>query len=120
MISVVVPNLNEERYLRKFLGSLCYQSEKNFEVIIIDGGSTDQSLEICELFKDRLCLRVVVDKTPNIGFIRNLGAKLTGLGENINQGTLLTISGSSRKVSQIRPILKNLRTMSLNLIEQRF
>jgi len=74
VISVVVPNLNEERYLRKFLLSLCTQSYPFFEVIVVDGGSTDRSLEILDEFKHKLALRVLTDKTPNIGHVRNTGS----------------------------------------------
>jgi len=76
MISIVVPNLNEERYLRKFLISLTRQTEKDFEVIVIDGGSTDGSLEICSQFKRKLCLSVIINRKRNIGYVRNVGCSI--------------------------------------------
>ena len=74
MISIVAPNLNEAEYLRKFLGSLCQQSVNDFEVIIVDGGSTDESIDICLSFQDKLWLTVIQDETRNIGYVRNCGA----------------------------------------------
>lgn len=75
MISVVVPNLNEAPFLRKFLISLERQSCQDFEVFVIDGGSTDGGLEILDEFHEKgMDLSYVVDKTRNIGYIRNLGA----------------------------------------------
>mgnify|MGYP001059217705 CR=1 FL=1 len=71
-ISVVVPNLNEAKYLPTFLDSLRSQTYKNFEVIIVDGGSTDGSIRIAEGYG---FARVIVDKTRNIGYIRNVAAK---------------------------------------------
>lgn len=74
-ISLIVPNLNEAPYLRKFLWSLAAQRFGDFELILIDGGSTDESLEICERFQGKFPIRILIDRTPNIGFIRNLGSK---------------------------------------------
>lgn len=77
-ISVVVPNLNEAKYLRKFLMSLVHQEYRDFEIIMVDGGSTDGSLEIAEEFSEDLLrgrLFVVVDRKRNIGYIRNCGSE---------------------------------------------
>lgn len=75
MISIVVPNLNEAPFLRKFLISLERQSCQDFEVIVVDGGSTDGSQEILEEFTHRLNLSWVENFKRNIGFVRNVGAK---------------------------------------------
>ena len=37
--SVIIPTLNEENYLPKLLNDLKVQKEKNFEVVLVDGGS---------------------------------------------------------------------------------
>jgi glycosyltransferase involved in cell wall biosynthesis len=47
-ISVIVPVYNVELYLRKCLDSLLTQTFQNFEVLLINDGSTDGSLSICE------------------------------------------------------------------------
>ncbi|MGQ9624783.1 MAG: glycosyltransferase family 2 protein [Candidatus Bathycorpusculaceae bacterium] len=71
-LSVVAPNLNEAKYLPAFLASLELQTFKDWELIVVDGGSTDGSLHILRSFKKA---KVVIDKTRNIGYIRNVGAK---------------------------------------------
>jgi glycosyltransferase involved in cell wall biosynthesis len=73
-ISVVAPNLDEERFLPCFLNSLANQTFKDFEVVIVDGGSKDRSLSIIGSFRKRLRMRVVIDRTRNIGYVRNIGA----------------------------------------------
>ena len=71
MISLIAPNLNEAKYLPTFLKSLESQTHQDFQLIIIDGGSTDGSVQIAEGFGRA---RVVVDETRNIGYIRNVGS----------------------------------------------
>ncbi|MDP8584535.1 glycosyltransferase family 2 protein, partial [Listeria innocua] len=55
LVSVIVPIYNVEKYLKNFLDSLINQSYENLEIILIDDGSTDNSLNICRGYslKDR-------------------------------------------------------------------
>lgn len=46
MVSIIVPNYNHEQYLRKRLDSIFNQSYQDFEVILLDDASTDNSVEI--------------------------------------------------------------------------
>lgn len=74
-ISIVAPNLNEARFLPVFLNSLNRQTFRNFEVIIVDGGSTDGSLKIIRRYASRMRIKIIIDHTRNIGYIRNQGAR---------------------------------------------
>lgn len=47
-VSVIIPTLNEEKRIGLLLDSLKKQTVKPYEVIIVDGGSTDNTLDICE------------------------------------------------------------------------
>ncbi len=47
-ISVVIPVYNSQKYLEKCLDSVLNQTYNNFEVILIDDGSTDSSFELCQ------------------------------------------------------------------------
>lgn len=51
-ISVIIPIYNAEKYLSKCLKSIQQQTNKDFEVILVDDGSTDQSDQICREFAD--------------------------------------------------------------------
>lgn len=48
LISVIIPVYNSESTIRKCLESLIHQTYTNYEVLIIDDGSTDNSLDICK------------------------------------------------------------------------
>lgn len=52
-ISIIVPVYNVEKYLRECLKSICKQTYSDFEVLLIDDGSTDNSYEICKEFSDK-------------------------------------------------------------------
>lgn len=49
-VSLIIPVYNAEKWLKKCLDSIINQTYKNYEVIIIDDGSTDKSAEICDYY----------------------------------------------------------------------
>ena len=51
--SIIVPNYNQDHYIKECLNSLVKQKYKNFEIIIIDGGSTDNSKKIIKDYAKR-------------------------------------------------------------------
>ncbi len=57
LISIVIPTLNSEKYLPMCLSSISRQSFKNYEVIIVDSFSTDETLKIARKFKVNKILR---------------------------------------------------------------
>ena len=52
-ISVIVPVYNAEKYLVECLESLVKQTYQNFEIILVNDGSTDNSSKICEEYKKK-------------------------------------------------------------------
>ena len=50
-VSVIIPVFNSEKYISQCLDSICSQTLKDIEIICIDDGSTDSSLEIIKLWK---------------------------------------------------------------------
>jgi glycosyltransferase involved in cell wall biosynthesis len=52
--SIIIPNYNKEEYVRETLESIFNQTYKNYEVIVIDDGSTDKSIEIIKEFDIKL------------------------------------------------------------------
>lgn len=53
LISVVVASYNYEHYIRETLDSMVKQTDSNFEVIIVDDGSKDNSIEVIKQYVDR-------------------------------------------------------------------
>lgn len=52
MISIVVPVYNAEKYLHRCIDSILKQTFSNFELLLIDDGSTDQSGVICDNYSN--------------------------------------------------------------------
>ena len=55
MVSVIIPCYNCEKYLEEALQSAFNQTYKNYEVVVVDDGSTSNAVaEICRKYKDKL------------------------------------------------------------------
>lgn len=73
-VSIVIPAYNEEKYLLLALQSLVsLQTQKNFEVIVVDNSSTDNTAQVAGNFQDKLHLRVIFEKTKGRGAARKRG-----------------------------------------------
>lgn len=71
-ISVIIPVYNKANFLAKTLQSVFDQKFKDFEVIIVNDGSTDNSLELIEQFKDKR-LQVFNQGNQGASMARNFG-----------------------------------------------
>ena len=79
-VSVVVPIYNVEKYLPKCIETIQTQSYENLEIILVNDGSTDSCLKICEKYKkDDERIIIVNKKNGGLSDARNYGIeKATG------------------------------------------
>ncbi|WP_214714320.1 glycosyltransferase [Exiguobacterium sp. s151] len=76
-ISVIIPVYNMEKSLEKCLESVLNQSYSNFELILVDDGSSDQSYEICSsLAKKDYRIKVIRTENRGSGPARNTGINI--------------------------------------------
>ena len=75
IFSIIIPTLNEERYLPNLLNDLDNQQTRNFEVIIVDGKSEDQTREEALQFARKFPFKFIQSPKRNLSYQRNLGAK---------------------------------------------
>lgn len=78
--SIVIPALNEEKYLPLLLSDLSKQTFKDFEVIVVDGKSEDKTVEVAKSFNKTLPkITIFTSNRRHVCTQRNLGArKATG------------------------------------------
>lgn len=75
--SIIVPVYNVEKYLEKCLKSIQNQTYDNFEVIIVNDGSTDNSKEIIKTFEKDARFKSFNKKNGGLSDARNYGIKYT-------------------------------------------
>lgn len=73
--SIVIPTLNEENFLPKLLSDLTKQKEKNFEVIIADSISDDNTKECIVPYEKKLKLNFIQTRQKNVASQRNYGSE---------------------------------------------
>jgi glycosyltransferase involved in cell wall biosynthesis len=75
-VSVIIPVYNVEKYLKKCLDSVINQTLKEIEIIIVNDGSTDSSLKICQEYeqKDKR-IHLINQKNSGLGIARNNAIK---------------------------------------------
>lgn len=76
LISVIIPIYNGEKQLSRCLESIINQTYMNLEVILVNDGSTDKTLEICHEYKKNDNRIIIIDKkNEGVSVARNSGLK---------------------------------------------
>ena len=76
LISVIIPVYNVENYLRQCLDSIINQTLKDIEIICVDDGSTDKSLDILKEYKQKdNRITILTQQNLHAGVARNTGYK---------------------------------------------
>ena len=82
-VSIIIPVYNAEEHLTKCVESVLAQTEKNIEIILIDDGSRDSSLDICQAYeKQDERVRVIHQENFGVSVARNRGIEIA-VGEYI-------------------------------------
>lgn len=75
-VSLIIPVFNGEKYLEKCLNSVIKQSYSEMEILLIDDGSNDKSLQMCKEFEKKDSrIKVFSHKNQGVSFTRNRGLK---------------------------------------------
>ena len=63
LVSIIVPVYNVQNSVARCLESICAQTWKNIEIILVNDGSRDESFSVCEQFREKDTRIVLVDKS---------------------------------------------------------
>lgn len=104
MISIIIPVYNVKNYLDDCVQSILNQTYKNFEVILVDDGSTDGSAKICDYYAN-------LDKRINCIHIKNTGvSNARNVGLNNAKGDYIAFCDSDDRYS-VNFLLEMFRTI---------
>ena len=79
LVSIIVPVYNAQSSITKCVESILNQTEKNFEVILVDDGSEDSSLKICTDFCNANArIKVIHQENSGVSTARNAGINIAG------------------------------------------
>lgn len=76
IVSIIIPVYNNEKYIQECLSSVLCQTFKNIEVIVIDDGSTDRTLDICQKMSEAdKRIKVFNKRNEGVSMARNAALK---------------------------------------------
>lgn len=77
-VSIIVPIYNAEKYLSNCIDSILHQTYKNIEIILVNDGSTDSSIEICEEYAEKDKRIIIINKkNAGVSSTRNDGISIS-------------------------------------------
>jgi glycosyltransferase involved in cell wall biosynthesis len=107
LVSVVMPTLNSARHLREAVHSLINQDYPRFELIVVDGGSTDGTLDILKSYLGDEDLKIL-ELPPDQGIAKALNVGLAeARGEFIARMDADDVSYPSRLTAQVEFLVQN-------------
>ena len=71
--SLIIPAYNVEKYIKKCLDSVLNQTYNNYEIIIINDGSTDNTSKILESYKSNKKIKIINQENKGLSNARNTG-----------------------------------------------
>lgn len=73
LVSIVMVNYNQERFIKEAIDSVIAQTYQNWELIIVDDGSTDQSVDIIKNYDDDRIKPIYLEENSHICIATNVG-----------------------------------------------
>jgi glycosyltransferase involved in cell wall biosynthesis len=74
LVSVIIPTYNRAQCISNAIDSVLYQTYKHYEIIVVDDGSTDDTLKVLEKYSD--IVRTFKQNNSGVAAARNLGIKM--------------------------------------------
>ena len=105
-VSVILPTFNSSLFIYEAISSILKQTHKNLELIIIDDKSTDDTIKIIKLFRDKRIRLIETKQRLGIAYSLNLGIKLSK-SKFIARMDSDDISEPNRIEEQVNFLIKN-------------
>lgn len=111
LVSVIIPFYNEEKYIKNAVMSIVNQTYKNLEILLIDDGSTDNSISIIKDIKDER-IRIIECK-KNIG---RPAARNFGIGESKGEFIAMMDADDECDVTRIEKQINTILQTGINTV----
>lgn len=72
-VSIIIPVYNEEYFILDTINSVLNQTYKNFEILVVDNGSNDNSIEFVKNIQDDRIKIITIKDNQGVAFARNIG-----------------------------------------------
>ena len=116
-VSIIIPVYNVEKYLEECVNSILNQKIKNYEIILVDDGSTDSSGEICDkMSANNQEITVIHQKNQGLSEARNSGIK-KATGEYLMFVDSDDFINENVNLNKIFPNLKTINYTRLRTLE---
>lgn len=114
-ITVIVPMYNTEEYIERCIRSIMHQTYENLEIIIVDDGSTDGSLNICQnLEKEDSRIKIISQPNGGVANARN-----TGLNHSTGEFIGFVDSDDYLEENMYEKLMKYIKTYEADLASAR-
>jgi glycosyltransferase involved in cell wall biosynthesis len=109
-ISIIIPVYNTSKYLKQCIESVLSQEYKDYEIILVDDGSTDSSGDICDFYSSAYGFIMTIHKeNGGLSDARNIGLKhakgdfvlFIDSDDYISQGSLLSVQNTIEENSDV-------------------
>ena len=74
LVSILLPTFNMGKYLNRSIESLLSQTFEDFELIVINDGSTDETAELLAFYAQKDPRIIIVNNSENLGLIPTSGS----------------------------------------------
>lgn len=106
LVSIILPTLNSENHIKNCIESIVKQTYKNIELVVVDGFSSDKTINIIENYKNKIHIKIIKIETKNLATALNIGI-INSNGEFIARIDSDDIMTRNRIKNQINYFKKN-------------
>lgn len=114
LFTIVVPVYNVERYLPNCIDSILNQTNKDYEIILVNDGSTDNSLSICERYEKANSRQIRILNQQNSGL---LAARRAGFKEAKGEYILSLDSDDCFRMDTLQIVAEEVKRTNADVIE---